>query len=68
MRAVVEVKPAVQRLFKTRDGELVLEYLLDRFYHNRIKDETMARQVGQRDVLIHLRHLLTEDRDEQNAT
>ncbi len=60
MRSVEEVRPAINRLFKTRDGELVLEYLLDKFYHNRIKDESMARQVGQRDVMLHVKQLAEE--------
>ncbi len=58
MNSFEEVSPAAGRLFKTRDGELVLTYLLDRFYHCRIKDETLVRQVGQRDVLLHVKHLL----------
>ena len=57
-----EVKPAATRLFQTRDGELVLTYLLDRYYHCRIKDESIERQVGQRDVMLHVKHLL-EDRN-----
>ncbi len=64
MKSMAEIKPAVRRLFRSRDGEIVLEHLLDRFYHNRIKDETLVRQVGQRDVLVHIKHLLTEDKHE----
>ncbi len=60
-----EVKPAAQRLFRTRDGEAVLEHLLDRFYHSRIKDETLTRQVGQRDVLVYVKQLLAGDRNVQ---
>ncbi len=60
-----DMRPVARRVFQTRDGELVLEHLLDRFYHNRIKDESMARQVGQRDVMLHIKHLLSEERHVQ---
>lgn len=60
MNSFEEVRPAAYRLFKTRDGEVVLQHLLDRYYDNRIKDETMARQVGQRDVLLYLKQLAEE--------
>ena len=63
MKSQAEIRPAAQRLFKTRDGELVLEYLIAKFYDGRIKDETLARQVGHRDVLLHVKQLLAEDRN-----
>lgn len=61
MKAMAEVKPAFQRIFKTRDGEIVLTHLMDRFYHARIKDETLVRQVGQRDVLQTILRLIEDD-------
>ncbi len=59
------IKPAVQRLFQTRDGELVLEYLMNKYYHCRFKEETLVRQAGQRDVLLHVKQLLAEDKNVQ---
>ena len=61
MRKFNDIAPAARRVLLSEDGKLVLDHLLDRFYHNNIKNETLARQVGQRDVLIYLR-LLLEDR------
>jgi len=46
-----DVAPAVQRLFKTADGDRVLKYLRHRFYDNQMKDEHLERQVGRRDVV-----------------
>ena len=60
MKSFEDVRPAAHRLFRTRDGELVMEHLLDRFYHCKVKDETLARQVGQRDVMLYLRQLLED--------
>ena len=65
MIAFDEIKPAAKRVFHSRDGELVLEYLLSRFYHCRLKDEHLERQVGRRDVLLHIRDLLTEGNHEK---
>ena len=54
------MQPIYSRVFKSRDGEAVLMDLMDRYYNNRIKDETMARQVGQRDVMMHILMMLQE--------
>ncbi len=62
MISVEDIKPAANRLFKTRDGQLVLGHLLDKFYDCRLKDETLVRQVGQRDVILYLKQLLAEER------
>lgn len=60
MRSHAEMQPIYSRVFKSRDGEAVLMDLMDRYYNNRIKDETMARQVGQRDVMMHILMMLQE--------
>ncbi|RKZ84258.1 MAG: hypothetical protein DRQ39_08540 [Gammaproteobacteria bacterium] len=56
-----EVKPAFSRLFKTADGEIVLSYLRRRFYDNKIDNENIARQVGQRDVVRAIMNLSGDD-------
>ena len=56
-----DVKPALQRLFKTKDGEILMEFLTTRFYDNKIKEDDLVRQVGQRDVVWTLKQLLEED-------
>lgn len=56
-----EIKPAAARLFKTRDGELVLAYLRFKFYDSKIDNDEMARQVGQRDVIHFLNRLMEAD-------
>ncbi len=60
MKSVNEVKPAAQRLFKTRDGELVIAHLRQKFYDRKIGNEEMAREVGQRDVIHFLNYLIQE--------
>jgi len=60
-RVSAEVKPAFHRLFNTPDGEVVLSYLKRRFYDNKIVNENMARQVGQRDVVRAILNLLGDD-------
>ena len=56
-----EVKPAFNRLFKSADGQIVLDYLKRRFYDNKIDNENMARQVGQRDVVKTILNLSGDD-------
>lgn len=65
MKSIADVRPAANRLFKSRDGEVVLEHLLDKFYHCKFKDESLVRQVGHRDVLLYLSQLLAEDKHVQ---
>jgi len=56
-----EVKPAFSRLLKTADGKIVMDYLERRYYDNKIVNENMARQVGQRDVVRTIKILSGED-------
>lgn len=63
--SAIDIRPALRRLFATRDGELVLSYLEDRFYHGQIHDERMAREIGQRDVIRAIRLLLKEEQHVQ---
>lgn len=54
MISMEDAQVAANRLFKTRDGEVVLEYLRSRYYDNKIHDDNVMRQVGQRDVVLTL--------------
>ncbi len=58
-----QVRAAARRLFITKDGETVLNYLNARFYDCRIKNDAMARQVGHRDVVQEIHHLMRQTND-----
>ncbi len=49
-----DVIPAISRLLKTRDGEIMLDYLRSRYYDCTMKPEELERQVGRRDVVLDL--------------
>ena len=49
---------AIKRLFNTDDGKILLEFLERSYLYGRIHSENMAREVGQRDVVLHIRHIL----------
>jgi hypothetical protein len=53
-----DAQAAASRLFKTRDGEVVLEYLKSRYYDNKIHDDNVLRQVGQRDVILSILNMV----------
>ena len=53
-----EMKAVAHRLFKTADGELLMQYLKERYYDNKISDENLERQIGQRDVVWSILKLL----------
>ncbi len=54
------LKTQYQRLFKTSEGEAVLEDLRKRFYDGKIKQEQIERDVGKRDVILHILNQLKE--------
>ena len=62
-----EAASAAQRLFNTRDGEFVLQHLKAKYYDNKIKDESLERQVGQRDVLWYIKQLMEKTHDGSNG-
>ena len=64
LNRIDEIRAAAHRLFLTRDGGLVLDYLNERFYDCVIKDDQLARQVGRRDVVLEINRL-QEKRDEK---
>ena len=49
---------AYQRLFQTRDGKVVLDDLMTRFYDNEISDSDTNRDVGKRDVFLFIKRQL----------
>lgn len=48
------MKDAYYRLFRTKDGDAVLRDLRRQFYDQTFKSECLERQVGRRDVLLHI--------------
>ena len=58
---MADIKAATSRLFITRDGQAVLRYLMNKFYDNQIRDISIHRDVGRRDVLHHIMQLMRED-------
>ena len=58
---MADVKAATDRLFNTRDGQAVLSYLMTRYYDSQIRDASIHRDVGRRDVLHHIKQLMRED-------
>ena len=58
---MADIKAATGRLFNTRDGQAVLDYLMTRYYDCQIRDVSIHRDVGQREVLRHIKHLMRED-------
>lgn len=61
------LRSAIRRLAMTRDGEIVLEHLFNKYYHSRIRPETMAVQVGQRDVMRYIRTLIEDNNETTTA-
>lgn len=59
-----EITPAMQRLFATRDGQLVLKYLDRRYYDAKIKQDELERAVGRRDVVLDIHRTLEKTRAE----
>ena len=51
-------RSAYQRLFKSRDGMVVLNDLQNRFYDNEISESDTTRDVGKRDVLLFINRQL----------
>lgn len=58
---MTDIKAAAARLFATRDGAQVLEYLNTKYYDAPIKCEYINREVGRRDVMLHIKQLMRED-------
>ena len=54
-----QLEGAYDRLFKTRDGKLVLADLNNRFYDNEISESDTTRQIGKRDVLLFINKRVT---------
>lgn len=51
----VDIRAAYHRLFKTRDGEVVMADLKRRYYDMTVQtDADMHRVIGQRDVVLHI--------------
>jgi hypothetical protein len=57
-----ELKAATARILKSRDGELLMDFLKEQYLLCRFKDETLARQTGRRDVVLTLMDLVENDR------
>lgn len=55
-----QLKGAAHRLFKSRDGELVMTFLMDQYVLCRFKDDQLARQAGRRDVVLTLLDLMED--------
>ena len=55
---VNEIAPVVERVFKTRDGELLLSYLERRYYDATIKSDEALRGLGRRDVVHDLKRMM----------
>lgn len=53
----VNITGAFQRMLKTDDGKIVMDYLERNYLYGRIHDETMSREVGQRDVVLLIRRI-----------
>ena len=58
---MADIKAAAARLFATRDGAQVLDYLSTKYYDAPMKDATLTREAGRRDVLLHIKQLTRED-------
>lgn len=52
-----EFYAAANRVLNTRDGELMYDELMKRYYDNPIKEDQLERQVGRRDVALELKRL-----------
>lgn len=61
---VAEVKASAARLFATRDGQQVLGYLTRKYYDAPMTKINLEREVGRRDVLLHIKQLI-EDTNEK---
>ena len=55
-----DVKTATQRVFDTRDGKLVMEYLSRTYYDSLIKGDNVVRELGSRDVILRLKQLIED--------
>jgi hypothetical protein len=55
-----DVKTATQRIFDTRDGKLLMEYLSRTYYDSPIKGDNVIRELGSRDVILRLKQLIEE--------
>lgn len=65
MNRIDVIRGAAHRLFKTRDGEVLHQYLMERFYDCPIKDDHLERQVGRRDVMLEINRLREERKNEE---
>ncbi len=55
-----DIKIVVDRIFKTDDGKILLDYLSSKYYDCKIKNEDIDRQIGRRDVILFLKQLMGE--------
>lgn len=51
------VMSAFHRALNTDDGKIMMNYLERNYLYGRIHNETLSRDVGQRDVVLHMRHI-----------
>jgi hypothetical protein len=58
---MADVKTAADRLFKTRDGQIVLKYLNQKYYDGPMATGSLERLIGRRDVLLHIKRLIEVD-------
>jgi hypothetical protein len=63
-----QVQAATARIFKSRDGELLMQFLMDQYVLCRFKDESLARQTGRRDVVLTLMGLMENERGKQSSS
>ena len=53
-----DVKAAATRVFATRDGEVLMNWLERSYYDCKINDTQLERQIGKRDVVWAIKQLL----------
>lgn len=51
MVGIDDAKLAASRIFKSKDGKVLMDYLRRRYYDNPMTDGTIERMVGRRDVV-----------------
>jgi len=57
---MAEIKGAASRLFATREGKILLQYLTTKYYDAPLKDATIHREAGRRDVMAHIMKLIED--------
>ena len=55
-------KTAYMKVFTSQAGKVVLADMMEQFYDNGFRDERMARELGSRDVVLHIKHMLDKER------